>query len=158
MSSWLGNLWANSSMKLTIATEHYSFNLSIIATQAWRMHITKNLDEEHWLNGTISLGSKNNIFNVVVASIHQIVSIPSLLQLIRFTKPLNYSLVYFFSRSQYNVCKFTQHNVFTTHTKSHTNISWLWTNLIRSWTTSNMGIMLMKPRTTSASHKISKMG
>jgi hypothetical protein len=97
------------------------------------------------LNGTISLGSKNNIFNIVVASIHQTVSIPSLLQLIRFTKPLNCSLVYFFSRSQYNVCKFTQRNVFTTHTKSHTNVSWLWTNLIRLWTTSNMGIMSWSP-------------
>jgi len=94
---------------------------------------------------------------LVVASIYQVVSIPSLLQLTRFAKPLNCSLVYFFFKSLYNVCKIVQH-IFIAPTKSHTNVSWFWANFIRSLITSNVGLMHMRPKTTSVSHKNSRVG
>ncbi len=45
------------------------------------------------------------------------------------------------------------HHIFTTMTKSHTNVSQAYANLISTWTNSNNGMMQTSPITTSMSQR-----
>jgi len=65
MNSWLGNLLANFSMRLTTTTKHCSFIHFVATTQASPMHITKSHDAPLGMDLILpTLEVKNNILNV----------------------------------------------------------------------------------------------
>jgi hypothetical protein len=68
----------------------------------------------------------------------------------RSKNDLNFSTPYFFSWFEYMLYNLA-HHIFTTMTKSHTNVSRAYANLINTWTDSNKGMMQASSITTSMS-------
>jgi hypothetical protein len=64
---------------------------------------------------------------------------------------------YFFLGFEYVMYNSTQH-IFIAMKKSHTNVSWAYTNFISAWIDSNKGNMQASPITTSMSQKILEVG
>ncbi len=107
--------------------------------------------------GTTSLGSKKNIFNVGGYINPQSYEQPTIATIDYICKTFELFINVLFL---WIIIQCVQ--ICTTHHpclhKVHTNVSRFWANLIRSLITSNMGMMHMRPKTTSTSYKNSRVG
>ncbi len=95
---------------------------------------------------------KNHKLDICCRINPQAVSNWSLLFSCRSKNTLNYFAPQLFLGSKHMMYN-SIHPIFTTMTKSHTNVSWAYANLISAWINSNNGMMQTSPITTSMSQR-----